>query len=225
MKQIEIEHSFLEKKIYSIFRSSLICDYCHDKFYNRDKVYYSCKDCRMNVHYKCKKLAKKNCKPLHNQDDDITEDISYLDGLVMNTMLTDNDHAVKPRESNNIQMEVDDESGQNNHFNATITIPTPTTTINNNNNLKVRTKSDGMVMDSANDENVEGERDDQVLEPNRTHFNKQPRKKSQIRLQRISQRVKKTTDYFWSGYMQYYTTEKPIVIILILGLDFSFFLR
>jgi hypothetical protein len=140
-------------------------------------------------------------------------------------MLTDNDHAVKPRESNNIQMEVDDESGQNNHFNATITIPTPTTTINNNNNLKVRTKSDGMVMDSANDENVEGERDDQVLEPNRTHFNKQPRKKSQIRLQRISQRVKKTTDYFWSGYMQYYTTEKPIVIILILGLDFSFFLR
>jgi hypothetical protein len=40
---------------------------------------------------------------------------------------------------------------------------------------------------------------------------KQSKKNNQICLQRLSQRVKKTSGYFWSGHMIYYTKESPKV--------------
>ena len=38
------------------------------------------------------------------------------------------------------------------------------------------------------------------------------RKRNQICLQRLSQRIKKSSGFFWSGYMFYCTTENPEVI-------------
>ena len=60
-KTIEIEHTFLKKNVYEIYRTILKCSNCDGKFYN-DKIYLQCQDCQINVHKKCAKLIGKNCK-------------------------------------------------------------------------------------------------------------------------------------------------------------------
>lgn len=59
-KSKKIEHKFLRKDIYSIYRSILKCEHCKGKFYS-DKVYMQCQECQLNFHKSCAKTVLKNC--------------------------------------------------------------------------------------------------------------------------------------------------------------------
>lgn len=65
------------------------------------------------------------------------------------------------------------------------------------------------------DENIDTPIDEQeALHMRRVQYkqsNNRSKKGTQICLQRISQRVKKTNGFFWSGHMFYYTSSDPVV--------------
>ena len=67
--KFEIEHTLIKKQMFNHKRLNMKCDICQHKFTN-DKVYWQCKDCNQNVHQKCLKLVKKNCRPIGINDDD-----------------------------------------------------------------------------------------------------------------------------------------------------------
>ena len=78
---IEIEHTFFKKEMFDANRPSIKCEICQHKLAgNSEKVYWQCRDCTQNVHAKCLKYVKKNCKPIGVNEDDnhnqIEEDFS-----------------------------------------------------------------------------------------------------------------------------------------------------
>ncbi len=189
IKNIEIEHTFVKKNIFSIYRSILKCDHCSDKFYN-DKIYLQCQDCQINLHKKCTKTVPKNCKKTTNlslteECMDTTEEESGLaqneDSLHQNEATIDNTLLEK--------MSLDEMNDNN-----------PA-----NNDQIVSTESEHVKTDSNS-------ATDKRSRYRKTNKNKQSQ---QIILQRISQRVKKTNGFFWSGHMFYYTNLNTEVTVLI----------
>ena len=68
---IEIEHTFFKKQMFDASRPSLKCEICQHKLTgSSEKVYWQCRDCTQNVHAKCLKHVKKNCKPLSVNEDE-----------------------------------------------------------------------------------------------------------------------------------------------------------
>ncbi len=84
----------------------------------------------------------------------------------------------------------------------------------NNNNDFMHKFNDYMKQVSLAEENLQNQTVNNNYRNNapetvssRNRYNKSKKQSSQIRLQRVSQKFKKTTGQFWSGFMTYYTNE------------------
>ncbi len=180
-KHIEIDHTFVKKNIFNIYRSILKCEYCSDKFYN-EKVYLQCIDCQINVHKKCSKIVAKNCKKASNfsSTDDCMDTTEYDE----NSPHEDDqaiDNSVK-------KMSFEDMVDNNQDYSDQI----------------VSTENEQPSSDCNTDKRY------------RYRKTNKNRQSQQIILQRISQRVKKTNGFFWSGHMFYYTNLKTEVINILI---------
>jgi hypothetical protein len=105
-----------------------------------------------------------------------------------------------------------------------------TNTANNNINIKTRSISD---IDEETGSQIGAELAGKVYQGNKSaktgRPDDKPRKKNQIMLQRISQRVKKHADFFWRGHMIYATNKETkvkdfirVLYILFLELCWNF---
>lgn len=142
--QIELEHSLIERKAFTSSRFASMCDVCHTEISNV-RTYCECKDCHVFMHTKCRPKAKKNCRPVCRDDED-------MDGVSV--------------------------CGSSDEMDVNGTI------------------------DSDSEEIVESVKNDRHTGTKNTQDSKKF-----IGLIRISQRVKKTNECFWSGHMYYYTNK------------------
>lgn len=193
-KPLEIEHSFFKKNVFNIYRSILKCEHCSDKFYN-DKIYLQCRDCQINVHKKCSKLAAMNCKKkaLTGLDSDSMD----IEESVAAQVLPVSEPMVNELVGNNLKkMSLDDR----------------------NSSVQKQDSDEQMVSSIDTDELKKANYND-VLPTEETsatgrtsRYRKTNNKQgTQIMLQRISQRVKKTNGFFWSGHMFYYSNSNTEV--------------
>jgi hypothetical protein len=172
------------------------------KINNSDKYLLNCKDCHILIHLKCSKNVKKNCKPPQSEEESMIFDMAV-------TSLPTSIH--QPQSSTANFLNLEDSSLVNMN---SIQADMETDQTNDNENSAQSRKDDNL---SALNNNT--------LFPNvmttgpgggsnrqfRQRDQKQSKKNNQICLQRLSQRVKKTSGYFWSGHMVYYTKEAPKV--------------
>jgi hypothetical protein len=204
-KNVEIEHTFLKTQIHNIGSVVLICDHCKLKINASDKHLLNCKDCHILVHLKCSKNAKKNCKPGSIEDESMSVSSN-----------ASNSPSKRPQ-----SMNATDDANLVNMSSAISDI--------------VIIESDLDQVVESSDERISAIREDEEVSKTEAGLNlnnvnanflntgstrqfrqrdQKPSKKSnQICLQRLSQRVKKTSGYFWSGHMVYYTREMPKVCI------------
>lgn len=186
-KQIEIEHTFLKKQSY---HPDLVCCHCLLKISN-EKYFFKCKDCKILSHPKCLKFMKKNCIPAPFMDDE--QEHSLTDIPTLESSISDLH-----------KMSIDDQK-----LDFTSESLSSVDDLNEQSLLQKKHRISDIIEDS-NELDV----DDQMQtnstneSPAINHFKQgkwQNRKRTQIGLQRLSQRVKKTSGFFWCGHMYYYT--------------------
>ena len=153
-----------------------------------------CKDCKINIHQKCVKSIIKNCKaPLTDEEHHYPdEDSMHFDGQYSPHAVTDD---LK-------RMSIDDPQFVPPHDQSTDTSNTDESNDQNNN----QSMSDNSSINSNNE--YQKDQNTALSSVRQGKFRQEPRsnrKRNQIALQRISQRIKKTNGFFWSGYMVYYT--------------------
>jgi hypothetical protein len=170
--KIEIEHSFVYKRVYDRDAQQLVCVACNEKI--KAKTYKNCQDCNIVVHEKCSQQAEKNCYKKSTDDETADEDLHASpdqdDG--------DNDENINNK-TRSIS-DIDEETGS-----------------------QICAELAGKVYYNA----------DKKQDVNKA----KTRKKNQIVLQRVSQRVKKHADFFWRGHMIYATNNDPKVFFSQVG--------
>ena len=85
--KIELEHCFMKK---NNEKKSHTCKTCNEKI--KDKIYFICQDCQINVHDKCAALTEKNCCPKSTND----EASSTVDDLDSPTKTNNNTSTLLP---------------------------------------------------------------------------------------------------------------------------------
>jgi hypothetical protein len=217
--------------------TSLKCDNCQLKI-KSDEFYYECKDCHTSVHLKCAKSMKRNCKiaPLDaNNDNDEDEDVEVL----MDEQTTSRNsmemearaeatwsNILKPGGGGERQMSVEEEAassnpnGSDNGHHEVVKMqmsneepeePSPLTPTTPK-ELKRDLNDVEEILDDADASSSTALATTTQTAPSRYYkhgANRIIKKKNQIGLQRLSQRVEKTSDYFWSGHMYYSTNLAP----------------
>ena len=210
---IELEHSLVRKQLTS--QTQVFCDHCKLKISNQ-KYYQSCQDCNISVHEKCASKVKKNCKPCSSDEmDSILQSPTSASSTSFPAFSSDQDQSspsidtlsgsTSKVENDLKQMSIDDPDQK----------------------IDMIDEASAKDYQSQNIEEVEEEGADEEMEassevpdsttqkaaqpanadrPHPGRFRQKSRtKSSHIGLQRLSQRVKKTSGYFWSGHMIYYT--------------------
>lgn len=189
------------------------------KYFQFDHLYFIA-----NSFIKCAKLAKRNCRIASQTDEDfesITEEHSNSLEEEADKMWTN----IFEKEIR--KMSLDDPMvavAKNSNVNITSTSVTRQET--NTVNAKDEERGEGgkeeeedeeeeVKMETENGTDDVSENEKNSLSTARyvkqTEKKSHPKKRNTIYLQRLSQRVKKTSGYFWSGHMFYYTNSNPEV--------------
>ena len=92
VEKIELEHCFVRK---NYEKKTCICKTCNKKI--KDEIYFTCQDCKINVHDKCQTLTEKNCSPRVANDDEPTTPVDELDSPSKITSLQEH----QPQEESN----------------------------------------------------------------------------------------------------------------------------
>ena len=95
--KIDLDHCFMKK---NNDKKAQLCATCHEKI--KDKIYFNCQDCKINVHDKCTAQTEKNCTPKIVNDDDTsnTDETEALDSVPVTAV------AALPEEDSNAEMKM-----------------------------------------------------------------------------------------------------------------------
>lgn len=221
---IELEHSLVRKQLTS--QTQVFCDHCKLKISNQ-KYYQSCQDCNISVHEKCSVKVRKNCKPCSTDEmvdsmlqsptsgaasssfpafssssdqDQSSPSIDTLSGST-STSKVENDLKQMSIDDPDQKIDMIDEASAKEQYQSQNNIEEV-----EEEGADEEMEASSEVPDSTTQKAAAGGQPVNADRPHGGRFRQKSRtKSSHIGLQRLSQRVKKTSGYFWSGHMIYYT--------------------
>ena len=213
-KNIELEHSFVKRQLNS--KSQLFCEHCKIKISNQ-KYYLFCHECNINVHEKCSNLINKNCRPI---EVDTTPEPMPVDAE-SDEVASNGDDQHQQQQQQQMSTATNNNSNSNSNSGnkkeitmAELDFKKMSIDEEIDTSQIVSTKNDlpeAKAADTSADVEAMDESENKIDDDMSRFKGPRSQRRTQINLQRISQRVKKTNGCFWHGHMVYYTNLNPEV--------------